>query len=130
MTDAAVQFVWEQVRLFLRGDTGRGFDVGKPSSFATMLDFVRAQGQGKLASFAEDEFRLVAAICLLGPDTAGLPPSATRDLLIEIARRLESGETERLERVMELAIAFGCGWYRQVRPDGGAWEQRWPDAVR
>lgn len=130
MTDAAVQFVWERVRLFLRGDTGRGFDVGKPRSFAILLDFVRARSQGELASLAEDEFRLVAAICLLGPDAAGIPPSATRHHLIEIARRLEPGETKRLERVMELAIAFGCGWHRQVRPDGGAWEQRWPDAVR
>jgi len=31
---------------------------------------------------------------------------------------------------MEFAIAFGCGWHRQVRPDGEVWEQRWPDAVR
>ena len=130
MTDTAVQFVWEQVGLFLRGSTGRGFDIGKPSSFTTLINFVRSQSQGELASVAEDEFRLVAAICLLGPDAAGIPPAATRAPLIEITRRLEPDETKRLDRVMEFAIAFGCGWHRQVRPDGEAWAQRWPDAVR
>jgi hypothetical protein len=130
MIDEAVRFVWEQVRLFLWGDTGRGFDVGKPKSFETLFDFVRTQGQESLASFAEDEFRLVVAICLLGPDTVGPPPAAIRDHLSEITRRFEPSETKRLDRVMEFAIAFGCGWQRQIRPDGGAWEQRWADAVR
>jgi hypothetical protein len=131
MTDEAVQFVWEQVRLFLRGEVGRGFDIGKPNRFTALLHYVRVQDQVKLASFAEDEFRVVAAICLLGPDAADMPPPvATRASLIDITRRLEPNETKRLARVMEFAIAFGCGWHRQVRPDGEAWEQRWPDAVR
>lgn len=133
MTDEAVRFVWEQVGMFLRGDSGRGFDVGKPKSFELLLDFVRTQGQSRcadLAGWAEDEFRLVTAICLLGPDAAGIPPSAMRDHLVEIARRFEPGETKRLARAMEFAIAFGCGWQRDVRPDGDAWEQRWADAIR
>jgi hypothetical protein len=130
MTDEAVRCVWEHVGIFLRGNTGRGFDVGKPKSFEVLLDFVRTHGQGKLVRFAEDEFRLLTAICLLGPDTADIPPAATCNHLIEIARRFEPDETKRLYRVMEFAIAFGCGWQRQVRPDGGAWDQRWADAVR
>ncbi len=130
MTDEAVRFVWEQVGLFLRGNTGRGFDVGKSKSFETLLDFVRTQGQEKLASLAEDDFRLVTAICLLGPDTADIPPAATRDHLIDIARRFEPSESKRLGRVMEFAIAYGCGWQRLIHPDGGAWDQRWADAMR
>jgi hypothetical protein len=130
MTDAAAQFVWEQVGRFLRGESGRGFDIGKPSSFTTLLNFVRMQDQEQLASFVEDEFRAVTAICLLGPDAAGAPPAATRDSLLEMMRRLEPNETKRWERAMEFAIAYGCGWRRQVRPDGEAWEQRWPNAVR
>ena len=50
MTDEAVRFVWEHVGIFLRGNTGRGFDVGKPKSFEILLDFVRTHGQGKLSS--------------------------------------------------------------------------------
>ena len=110
MTEEAVRFVGEQVELFLRGDTGRGFDIGKPLSFEALLNFVRTRDQGVLARFAEDEFRLITAICLLGPATAGIPPAATRDHLIEIARRFEPGESKRLERAMEFAIAFGCMW--------------------
>jgi hypothetical protein len=54
MTDEAVQFVWEQVRLFLRGEAGRGFDIGKPNRFTALLHYVRVQDLVKLASFAED----------------------------------------------------------------------------
>jgi hypothetical protein len=130
MTDETVRFVCEKVECFLRGNTGRGFDIGKPSSFATLFNFVRSQGQGQLANIAEDALRLVVAICLLGPDTAGPPPATTRDHLLDTTRRLEPCERKRLDRVMEFAIAYGCGWRRQVRPDGGGWEQRWPNAVR
>jgi len=110
MTDEAVRFVWEHVGLFLRGNTGRDFDIGKSKSFESLLDFVRTHAQGELARFAEDEFRLVTAICLLGPDTADIPPAATRNQLLEITRRFEPGESKRVHRVMEFAIAFGCGW--------------------
>ena len=106
MDDETVRFIWEHVRLFLRGDTGRGFDIGKSRSFETLLDFVGARGQDKLAGVAEDELRLVAAMCLLGPDTDDIPPAAIRAHLVEIARRFEPSATKRLERIMEFAIEY------------------------
>ena len=130
MTDEAAQFVWEQVERFLRGDAARGFDTGKAADFDTLLHVVRAQGQGQLAHLAEDAFRLVAAMCLLGPDAACAPPVAVRKPLIDLARRLEPDESQRLTRAMEFAIPYGCGWRRQLCPHGDAWEQRWPNAVR
>lgn len=130
MDDEAVRFVREHVRLFLRGDVGRGFDVGSRKSFESLLNFVRTQAQEQLETVAEDEFRLITALCLLGPDDTVPPPYTIRNYLIAIARRFEPSESKRTDRAMEFAIAFGCGWQRRVQLDGGRWEQRWADAIR
>ena len=115
MINEAVQFVWEQVERFLRGDAGRGFDIGKAASFETLLYAVRTQDRGQLATLAEDAYRLVAAMCLLGPGAAGAPPAVVREPLLDLAQRFEPDESQRGARAMEFAIAYGCGWRRQLR---------------
>ena len=130
MTNETAQFVWEQVECFLRGDAGRRFDIGKPASFETLLQVLRPQDLEQLAALAEDAYRLVAAMRLLDPGADGAPPADVREPLLDLARRLEPDGSHRGARAMELAITYGCGWRRQWRPRGDAWEQRWPNAVQ
>ena len=39
-------------------------------------------------------------------------------------------ERERVDRIMEFVIAFGCGQWRNVQLGGGGWEHRWHGALR
>jgi uncharacterized cupin superfamily protein len=79
---------------------------------------------------ATDELRLVTAMCWLGPSTAGIPPTHIRAAVLELLRQLVADEQERGERVMEFAIAYGCGKWREVQPGSGGWEHRWQGAMR
>jgi hypothetical protein len=79
---------------------------------------------------AEDDLRVVVAMCWLGPQSAGTPPASMRTDLLDILRQFVSDERERLERVMEFAIPYGCGKWREVQSGYGGWEQRWQGAVR
>jgi hypothetical protein len=63
---------------------------------------------------------LLAALAL-GPRSGGLPGAADICELIELA-------ADTNEDVLDLAIAWGCGWRRRVWPDHG-WHSRWVVAV-
>ncbi len=57
----------------------------------------------------------------LGPRDRGLPGAGDLWPLLHLA-----GETT--ADVLDLALAWGCGWRRQVAPEHG-WHARWPAAV-
>jgi hypothetical protein len=126
MTDDEVRTIQTRVTSFLDGQDGRGLDVGNPSHFAQLVGHA---GAG-FVDIAEDDMRMVVAMCWIGPHSAGDPPTPMRHDLRSILRRCVTDERERIDRVMEFVIAYGCGRWRDVQPGGGGWEHRWPGALR
>ena len=126
MTDDEVRTVQTRVASFLDDQGGRGLDVGNPSHLEQLVNHARVG----FADVAEDDVRMVVAMCWLGPQSAGDPPAAMRDDLHSILRRCVTDERERIDRVMEFVIAYGCGQWRDVQRGGGGWEHRWPGALR
>ena len=53
-----------------------------------------------------------------------------REQIQELLRQYTPHEHARVERVMEVVIAYGCGKWRRVPPGTGGWEHRWQGAMR
>ena len=126
MTEDEVLTVHTRVTSFLDDQGGRGLDVGNPAHLARLVNHARAD----FADMAADDVRMVVAMCWLGPQAAGVPPPAMRHDLRNILRRCVTNERERVDRVMEFVIAYGCGQWRNVPLGGGGWEHRWHGALR
>jgi len=126
MTDDQARMVQGRVDSYLSSKDGRSLDVGNPSHLALLVEFARSE----LTDVTEDDVHLVVAMCWLGPPSAGIPPAALRQDLLNVLRRCVPDEFERLERAMEFVIAYGCGKWRQVQAGSGGWEQRWQGAMR
>ena len=126
MTDDEARAVQTRVTSFLDNQDGRGLDVGNPSHLARLVDHARAE----FSDLAEDDLRMVVAMCWLGPQSAGVPPADMRHDLHSILRRCVTDERERVDRIMEFVIAYGCGQWRNVQLGGGGWEHRWHGALR
>jgi hypothetical protein len=123
VTDDETRRVQQRVEDYLRSEEARGFDIGNPQRFDALVDYVKQS----LPYVAEDDLRTVTAMCLLGPAFAGIPPPAMRDELLNILRQFVPALQERLGRVMEFAIGYGCGKWRAAV--GGAWDDLWDNAV-
>lgn len=128
MTDEEARVVCERVREYLEGLQGRGLDIGKSEHFEQLVNHVQAGPE--LADVSEDDMRVVAAMCLLGPENAGTPHATMREELLGILRLFEANLPARCERVMEFAIAYGCGKWRNPIKGYEGWEQQWEGAVR
>jgi hypothetical protein len=126
MTDDQVAALQQSVEHYLGGKAGRTLDIGAPAHFVTLVEAVRSA----VAHVAEDTLWLVVAMCWLGPRRAGIPPASMREQIQELLRQHAPDEQTRIERVMEIVIAYGCGKWRQVRAGSGGWEQRWQGAMR
>jgi hypothetical protein len=126
MTEDEVRAVQARAKGCLNDENGRGLDVGNPSHFVLLVNRTRSE----LAGVAEDDLRVVVAMCWLGPQSAGIPPVAMCHDLLGILRRWIPDERVRLERIMEFAIAYGCGKWREIQAGCGGWEHRWQGAMR
>src|SRR6266545_5996421 len=126
MTEDEVRAVQARAKGCLNDENGRGLDVGNPSHFVLLVNRTRSE----LAGVAEDDLRVVVAMCWLGPQAAGIPPPAMRHELLGTLRQCVPDGQERVGRVMEFAIAYGCGKWRDTQPGYGGWGQRWQGAVR
>ena len=96
--------------------------------FEALVDYVRSEIDFEAA---EDGLRVVTAACALGPAYDGLPPASDRERLLRVLRQHEpTSLRKRLDRVLEFAIAYGVGTWRE--PDSGRerWHTRWQGAVR
>ena len=104
-------------------------DYCNPQDF---IGIVNAAGElaDELAGIADDELHTVAAMCWLGANFTDIPPAVMRERLLTTIRELEPDEGKRLHRIMEFAIAFGCGKWRAPGAERGSWDARWPQAVR
>lgn len=115
---------------------------------------VRRGSRGSAPGFEEDDLRMVVAMCVLGPGSASdvirrqddtddatvletpiyygtlsIPPAAMRDELLAILRQSVPDQRNRLDRVMEFVIAYGCGKRRAVQQGIYHWEMRWQGAI-
>src|SRR2546425_12718973 len=113
MTDGEARAVQERVEGYLSSKEAYGLDVGNPLHCELLVSRARPG----LARVAADDLRVVVVMCWLGPQSAGIPPIAMRNNLLGILRRVVSGETESLERGLEIAHRDWCG-------TGGAGESR------
>ena len=129
MTDAEAQVLYACVEEVLYSEQGLGFDVGNPKHFEQLIASVRASVP-VAGQYDDDELSVVIAMCWLGPGGVGIPPVDLREELLGILRQTLSEGEERLSRVMEFVVAYGCGKWRQVQPGKNGWEQRWPGAMR
>jgi hypothetical protein len=104
-------------------------DYCNRQDFIGMVNAVR-EAVGGLRGVKKDELHLMVAVCWLGPDSADIPPAAMRKSLLTAIRELESDHQKRLPRIMEFAIAYGCGKWRALAAIPGPWGQVWPGALR
>jgi hypothetical protein len=126
MTEAEVILVQNAVEAMLNGRDGRAFDIGNPAHLTLLVQHAHAQ----VTSVAEEELRITVVLTWLGPQSAGPPPASIRQELQDLLRHLVPHERARQDRVMEFAIAYGCGKWRVVQLGTGGWEHRWPGAMR
>jgi CarD-like protein len=126
MNDRESEEVRRSVEDFLRGQAEQGLDVGKKDHFERLLSYVRCFLTGQPA---DDDLRMVTAMCWLGP-RAGIPPEPQREELLQIMRTSEPEPDLRSRRAMEFVIAYGCGKWRKVEPGAGEWRERWPGAIQ
>lgn len=126
MTDEETRRVYERVETILASREGRVLDIGNPEHLTLLGNSARTV----CPDAEEDELLLVTAMCWLGPLDAGPPPALLREELLHRLRQAEENAKERVERVMEFVIAYGCGKWRTVKAGYGGWAQRWQGAVR
>lgn len=126
MTDDEAQEVQKAVEDYLNGLHGRGFDIGNPRHFEQLVASVCQ----RINPATEDDLRVVTAMCVLNPGVPTIPPAVMRDELLAIVQRYVPKEANRPARLMEFAIAYGCGKWRAVQGGSGGWKQPWEGAQR
>lgn len=74
---------------------------------------------------------VIGLMAYLGPPEAELPPAVLRDELIGHTRQYASDlpDAERSKRLVELALAYGCGWKRSAKSGIDRWDDTWGTAV-
>jgi hypothetical protein len=96
------------------------------------LDVLVRHAREKVADLnpiADPALGVVVALDWLGPRGDGIPPRPLRDQLLAIIERHVPAERDRFDRLLEFAIAYGCGMWRQVEEGYGTWRQRWWGAI-
>jgi hypothetical protein len=126
MTGDQAEEVQTLAEQFLNSREGRELDVGNPNHFEQLVGRVRPGVSG----VAEDDLRVVTAMCWLGPGDAGIPRECQRNDLLRVLRASVTQPDDRIKRVMEFVIAYGCGKWRTALEGFGGWEHHWEGAVR
>ncbi|MGA2796269.1 MAG: hypothetical protein ABSE63_01690 [Thermoguttaceae bacterium] len=134
MDDRIVEKIWNAVQKFLI-DNWEKFNPKNPEKIINpwelFEEMVNSVGQKVPEADAptEYDFRMVVAMCWLGPDFHGFPLRDIRKDLLSIVEKSLPDESARAERVFEFVIAYGCGWGRQPLAGHGTWEHRWQNAI-
>jgi hypothetical protein len=69
--------------------------------------------------------RVAVALCALGPHTPP-PPVEAFDRFARVAQRETQGRTD---DILDVAIGYGCGLWRDLEPVRGSWFDEWGGAV-
>ncbi|MCU7805450.1 MAG: hypothetical protein KZQ96_19840 [Candidatus Thiodiazotropha sp. (ex Lucinoma borealis)] len=125
MKEQRIQMVQAVVAEYLAG--AGAFDILFGDNFSALLDHVHDHlPDNNPDILAEEELCALSAILALGPGHDGVPPEGLREHFFEIARKYARGNPE---RTAELAVAFGCGKWREVGQHNGCWQGEWGNAV-
>ena len=127
MTDETACIVQQAVRQFLR-QRAFDFDIGKPQHFEELVEHVRVRLSAHQIQVDEDDLRVVTAMCCLGLEFDTIPPDFMRAKLLGIIRQSSPDPAKRISRLMEFAIAYGCGWGRDIL-SAEDWGKKWSNAV-
>ncbi|MBI4639830.1 MAG: hypothetical protein HY731_04005 [Candidatus Tectomicrobia bacterium] len=123
MTDEETRLVQQHVNDYLIKE--RGVNIVNLQGFEDLVKHV----QIVVRSVAEDDLKVVTAMCLCGPESGGIPPDALRSELLKITRDEVWDVSTRLDRIMGLVIAYGCGKWRTIGEGSGGWQDRWKPAL-
>ena len=129
MQDSDVQRVQQLIQHSLASPKRQARDKN-PSELALQTQDIR-QELG-LLGLAEDSLRVVVAMCVLGPKSAGIPPVSLRTELLDILRQFVPDEKMRIERAWDVTVAYGCGTWRETTQEAAtieSWGQRWQAAL-
>lgn len=75
------------------------------------------------------ELRVLVAMALLGPQEGGLPAKICEAVICQLREFVEN-EQEQNQRVVEFALAYGCGRFRRCVKEARGWEDGvWEGAV-
>lgn len=128
MDDLQAEQIQKTVHAYLRNlrlATQR-FNLVDPKQFTPLLHHVDKvvfpQGRNGIS---DEELQAVVAMCVLGP-AHPIPPRDIREELLGIVNHYDVSELARSE---EVAIVYGCGFWREFTPDKGCWYSEWPAAV-
>ena len=95
-----------------------------PSLVQKTCELLREGGATALSS--ELELHCITALCVLGPRGKGVPPVRMCEQLTRVVSQYAS---ERLERTLEFAVAYGCGKWRDVTSRDQGWAGQWARAI-
>jgi len=130
MSDADLARIWAFVTHRLGGY--QFFDMGNPTHFGGLVE-VAARECG--CDPSDEETRLAVALGVFGPcgpaeSRAGVPPPSgpVFHQVLEILRAHVADSEQRLERITEFVIAYGCGKWRAMDAKGGPWAGCWSGA--
>jgi hypothetical protein len=86
-----------------------------------------AYAQGARQAPGQQELAIALALAALGPQDSGAPPDAVWLAL----QQLVDAALPRFdpECILEIVIAWGCGWQRRIQSPADQWEGRWSRAV-
>lgn len=121
LSEAAARIVWDAVR-----QASRGLSPDR-QHFEGLIERARAALEKDSRDDPPVGTALAAAVALswMGPHVHQ-PPQDTQASLIGLAEPLGA---PKIDRMLELAIAYGCGWRRSVDRNSTAWERRWDRAL-
>jgi hypothetical protein len=128
MNDNEARTVWqlvEEQRRILQAKRLRPEQSLDPDQVLTSI-----LSQEQVPGIADDDLCVTVAMCWFGPSTAGIPPAEMREELLAFVRTRIPNEDLRRKRIAEVAVAYGCGMWREVR--NGAeedWEHHWQRAL-
>jgi len=100
--------------------------------FPALLEEIDAPDAAPAEDVAAGEIATVALMALLGPRRASFPPAPIRENLFAhvTAHALPRKKSERLKWIVQLALAYGCGWGRVTPGRDEEWDGSWVSAIQ
>jgi len=127
MDDSKAQKIWQFVEEYRRQLGGERLYAISPTEFDSIVAGI--PDKNTLQDVAHDDQLMMTAMSWFGPANDGVPPGAIRDALLTLARTLFPDEELRQQRLVEVAIAYGCGSWREVQEETEGWTNRWQGAL-
>ncbi len=123
MDDQQVTEVHRAVNTYLRENPG--FNLLNPNHFPQLVDEMHRQ-----ISFTEDTnpneiFTSVVAMCAVGPERSSPPGKIVQEYL----KTFKDNSVAGIDRVVEIAVAYGCGKWRDIASEGDPWCRQWARAL-